>query len=346
MLKAAGGRCRNGGLPDAVLRCTSTAVIRAHIMAYVRPVDAHPLRLMKWLEQNPSLEELQRRFPRDWEIVEDELAGAINDKDHGRLHALLKPLESFALPKAGRNARLSNQQTIELNGRLIRQRMSAIAIERFLKTSLAKEKKLHLPFLDRFLIRHLFFTRAYRRKLVSNRLFALLWPFVRRPNILLPLAESHGIYCFYSTGLVKEIAALIGDRHAVEIAAGDGALTRFLRRHGASVTASDDYSWSGKINYPAEVLNCDAHTVLRQENPEVVLCSWPPAKNRFEEHVFRTNSVQRYIVIGSEHRFAFGNWAVYRSQALFRLRKDDALSALLLPREFGGAVYVFDRIER
>jgi hypothetical protein len=314
-------------------------------MTHVRTADARSLGLMRWLEQNPSLEELQRRFPRDWEIVEDELAGAINDKDHGRLHALLKPLDSFALPKPGRNVRLSIQQTIELNGRLIRQRMSKIAIERFLKTSLTTEKKVHLPFLDRFLIRRLFFTRDYRRKLVSNRLFALLWPFVRRRNILLPLAESRGIYCFYSTRLVKEIAALIGDRHAVEIAAGDGMLTRFLQRHGANVTASDDYSWSGKISYPAEVLRCDARTVLRQENPEVVLCSWPPTKNKFEEHVFRTACVKRYIVIGSEHRFAFGNWAAYGSQAVFRLRKDDTLSALLLPREFGGAVYVFDRIE-
>lgn len=314
-------------------------------MALVRTADVHPLRLMKWLEQNPSLEELQRRFPTDWEIVEDELAGAINDKDHGRLDALLKPLESFALPKAGRNARLSTQQAVDLNRRLIRQRMSAIAIERFLKTSLTTEKKLHLPFLDRFLIRRLFFTPGYRRRLVSNRLFRLVWPLVRRRNLLLPLAESHGVYCFYSADLVKEIAALIGDRRAVEIAAGDGALTRFLRRRGARLTASDDYSWSGKISYPAEVLNCDAHTILRRENPEVVLCSWPPAKNRFEEHVFRTSSVQRYIVIGSEHRFAFGNWAVYRSQSLFRLRKDEALSALLLPREFGGAVYVFDRIQ-
>lgn len=310
----------------------------------VRAGHAHPLQLMKWLEQNPSLEELQRRFPKDWEIVEEELAGAINDKDHGRLHALLKPLETFALPKPGRNARLNAQQAVELNGRLIRQRMSAIAIERFLKTSLTTEKNLHVPFLDRFLIRRLFFTRNDRRKLVSNQLFRLLWPFVRRRNILLPLAESHGIYCFYSRKLVKEIAVLIGDRRAVEIAAGDGALTRFLRQYGASVTASDDYSWSGKISYPVDVLNCDAHTVLRRENPEVVLCSWPPAKNRFEEHVFRMNSVQRYIVIGSEHRFAFGNWAVYRSQTLFRLRKDEVLGALLLPPEFGGAVYVFDRI--
>ncbi len=312
----------------------------------MRATHAHPLRLVKWLEQDPSLEELQRRFPRDWEIVEDELAGAISDKDHGRLHALLKPLESFALPKTARNARLSAQQAIELNGRLIRQRMSAIAVERFLKASFTTEKRLHLPFLDRFLIRRLFFTRDYRRKLVSNRLFKLLWPFVRQRNILLPLAESHGIYCFYSADLVGEIAALIGDRRAVEIAAGDGALTRFLQRRGASIKASDDYSWSGKISYPAEVLNSDAPTVLRQENPEVVLCSWPPAKNRFEEHIFRANSVQRYIVIGSEHRFAFGNWAAYRSQTLFRLRKDESLSALLLPGEFGGAVYVFDRIAR
>jgi hypothetical protein len=136
---------------------------------------------------------------------------------------------------------------------------------------------------------------------------------------------------------------MISNRRCIEIASGDGALARFIRARGITITAFDDYSWANKITYPPDVAKCDAASAVRLHNPEVVVCSWPPAKNNFEQHVFRARSVQRYVVIGSEHRFAFGNWITYRSQRDFTMRKDAHLSQFLLPREFGGAVYVFDR---
>jgi hypothetical protein len=166
---------------------------------------------------------------------------------------------------------------------------------------------------------------------------------VRRSNLLLPLAEAHGIYCFYSKRFIGGICELIAQRRCIEIASGDGALARFIRASGTDVTAFDDYSWAGKITYPSDVVKCDAATAVRSRDPEVVICSWPPAKNNFEQHVLSARTVRRYIVVGSEHKFAFGNWMTYRAQRDFALRKDDQLSRFLLPREFGGAVYVFDR---
>jgi hypothetical protein len=44
----------------------------------------------------------------------------------------------------------------------------------------------------------------------------------------------------------------------------------------------------------------DAVTALRQHAPEVVICSWPPARNTFEREIFRTRSVQMYLVIASQ----------------------------------------------
>ena len=302
-----------------------------------------PLKLLRWFENQPSLEELQNMFPDDWAAAEDELAEAIRDKNHSRLDTLLRPKVPSPSQTGKRRAGLNPREARDLLRRLVRQRMAALAIERYLKMSLTSGKKQSVPTIDRLIFQYLFFDRNYGRKLVSDRAYRLLWPLVRRPNLLLPLAEAHGIYCFYSRRFIMGICELIGQRGCIEIASGDGALARFIRARGTTITAYDDYSWAGKITYPSDVVKCDAAGAVRLHDPEVVICSWPPAKNNFEQHVFRAGSVQRYIVIGSEHKFAFGNWLTYRAQRAFTMRKDADLGRLLLPREFGGAIYVFDR---
>ena len=93
-------------------------------------------------------------------------------------------------------------------------------------------------------------------------------------------------------------------------------------------------------------LQQDARTALRIHQPEVVICSWPPAGNPFEQYVFTTASVQQYIVIGSGHEASTGNWAAYRQQSDFDLQHDGRLSRLVLPPEVDHAVYVFTRIPR
>ena len=62
--------------------------------------------------------------------------------------------------------------------------------------------------------------------------------------------------------------------------------------------------------------------------------------------MFNTPSVQLYIVIGSRHQFAFGNWKEYTRQSAFELAEDKALSALVLPPELESVVYVFRRKPR
>ena len=59
--------------------------------------------------------------------------------------------------------------------------------------------------------------------------------------------------------------------------------------------------------------------------------------------MFATRSVQLYIVIGSRHRFAAGNWATYEEQTTFAFEERPDLSELVLPPELDAAVYVFRR---
>jgi hypothetical protein len=136
---------------------------------------------------------------------------------------------------------------------------------------------------------------------------------------------------------------VIGDRSCLEIAAGDGTLSRFLRERGVPVTATDDHSWKHAVTFPADVIRQDAREALRAHSPSVVICSWPPAGNRFEQHVFRTRSVELYIVISSRHTFASGSWDDYRSQTGFEMEEDESLGALVLPPELESAVYVVRR---
>jgi hypothetical protein len=101
------------------------------------------------------------------------------------------------------------------------------------------------------------------RKPVSRFWFRLVWPLLWQRRFLMPLMASKAIYCFYTKPLVKALAELIGDRQCVEIAAGDGTLSRFLNDAGASVTATDDHSWSG-LRFPDSVIREDAEVSLRK----------------------------------------------------------------------------------
>ena len=137
---------------------------------------------------------------------------------------------------------------------------------------------------------------------------------------------------------------MIGEQPCLEIAAGDGTLSRFLAAEGVAVVATDDHSWPD-VSFPPDVLRQDARQALRVHQPAVVICSCgPPAGNDFERDVFKTRSVQLYIVISSRHRWASGDWAGYEKQTGFEFAAEDpALTRLVLPPELDAAVYVFRR---
>lgn len=194
-----------------------------------------------------------------------------------------------------------------------------------------------------YVLQRLLFERGLRRKPVSLVLFRAVWPLLSQRRLLLPLVMQQGIYCFYSRRLVKAIARLVDDRSCLEIAAGDGTLSRFLRDEGVPITATDDYSWDHTIQFGGDTERLDARQALRTHAPEVVVCSWPPPGNSFEQHVFDTPSVQLYILLTSRHAYAAGNPAAYTGQTEFDVQHDPTLSRLILPDNVDGAVYLFRR---
>ena len=291
--------------------------------------------IQAWLAGRPSLEQLRERFPAEWEAVQRELAGVVARGDAAAVRRYVEAVATGAPPPPGGDP----------VGALVRRHMAAAALRGHYLAEAAGVKggRVRFGLINGFLAQRLLFAKGLERKPVSLRRFRLVWPLLTQRRRLMPLVQPKGIYCFYSRELVAALAALVAGRPCLEIAAGDGTLARFLGDAGVVVTATDDGSWKAVIDYPADVIRQGAREALRAHAPAVVLCSWPPAGNPFERFVFETRSVETYVMIGSRHAFAAGNWEAYAGQTAFAYAEEPALSRLVLPPELDAAVYVFRR---
>lgn len=303
--------------------------------------------VMAWLRRRPSAQELRTAFPEEWDVMEAQLQRALVERDPARLHELLRPATRQSREPRGWGGALRKQDARATARAAVRQRMAALAIERYALAAATGRSpdRMRFNLFNGLLAQRLLFRRGFERKPVSLFWFKILWPLVWQKRLLMPLVERKGIYCFYSRAFVRRVAALAAGRRCLEIAAGDGTLTRFLRDAGVAVTATDDHSWRDRIDFPADVERLDAVSALRRHGPQVVLCSWPPASNAFEREVFRCASVEVYLVIASIHRFASGNWGDYDSQQAFTMERRPDLGRLLLPPELGCEVLLFRRKE-
>ncbi len=306
-------------------------------------VRRKPAQIRAWLKSDPPLDELRAAYPDQWRIVEAELMAIVDRGDRAALDAYAR---SLAEPVVARGGKRSVTGLDPVLAAMVRQRMAAHAI-RALATRAAtgvESGSVRLSEQEGLVMQELLFEGgALRRKPVDLEEFCAVWPTLQERSRLMTLVQPKGIYCFYSGEFVAGLASLIGGRDALEIAAGDGTLSRFLGDAGVPIRATDDHSWDA-IEFPEAVERLDAAAALRAYAPQVVVCSWPPADNTFEAAVFDTASVETYIVIGNRYTPGWGDHAAYRAaEARFARRTDDDLSALVLPPELESVVYVFER---
>ncbi|WP_053227647.1 hypothetical protein [Solirubrobacter soli] len=287
-----------------------------------------------WLAGEPSLDALKEAFPEDWSTVQHDLAAVVPRGPRALGEYVQSTSAANRRERRGRDAHSD-----------VRHRMAVLAA-RSLSLAAATgvtDGHVRLNRINGTIAQWLLFEQGLVRKPVALRRFRLLWPLLWQRRFLMPLVAPKGIYCFYSKPLIERMAALIGDRECVEIAAGDGTLTRFLAAAGASIVATDDHSWKD-VAFPDAVIKEDARESLRRRRPRAVVCSWPPAGNAFEREVFSTDSVELYVVVSSRHRFAAGDGDAYEAQETFAMTHDEELSRLVLPPELEAAVYVFRRV--
>lgn len=194
---------------------------------------------------------------------------------------------------------------------------------------------------DGLILQKILFKKGFERKPVSRLCFKLVWPFIINKKILMPLVNKKGIYCFYSKDLLNQLSNLVGNTKCLEIGAGDGTLTNFLRGMGVNCDATDNYSWEYYIKYPDFVEKLEAREALNKYAPDTVICSWPPPGNTFEKSIFTMESVKLYIVIGTINPSFSGNHDTYQQQNGFTMEYSQQLSSLVLPPSKDNAVYIF-----
>lgn len=294
-----------------------------------------------WLQENRSLDELVDRYPGEWQRVQKHIAAVVARDDPDEIKACVVRASQPQETRSGRVLPLPERLSAEVR----RQMTVHLLKQQILSASTGvSEGRVRFNLVGGFVAQRLLFRHDLERKPVPLRRFRLIWPLLRgQRRLLMPLVQPKGIWCFYSAPLIKRLADLIGGRTCVEIAAGDGTLSRFLTDAGAPITATDDHSWSDSIAFPETVQRRNARDALRVHKPAVVLCSWPPAGNTFEQHVFTTPGVEQYVVIGSRHESSTGNWPAYRAQTTFDMHLDEELSGMVLPPEVDHAVLVFTR---
>lgn len=310
---------------------------------------AHRNRNLKQLVRIESapLDWLMENFPEDWEAVGKELVDATATRQPEALEAFVRAAKQAAAPYEQRvqNSGKNPQVLATAMPFLVRKRMAVLSAQRALQAAAmgASSGRKRFGLWSGFLVQRLFFSRGLTRKPVSMRQFRRLWPLVTQKRLLMPLVQPRGMYAFYSHELIAALARLCDRRPALEIAAGDGCLSNFLQAAGVEIRATDDHSWPQNIRYPESVEKLDAVSALERYQPKVVLCSYPPPKNTFEQTVFKTGSVELYMVVTTRHRFAAGDWPAYEAQTSFEMKADPELSRLILPPEIDPVLLVFRR---
>lgn len=102
----------------------------------------------------------------------------------------------------------------------------------------------------------------------------------------------------------------------LEIGAGDGRLTHFLRASlegiapgQAHLVATDSNQWKIPTRYPVETL--DYRKALQKYHPTIVITSWMPPRQDWTSAYRKTASVQEYLLIGEPDGDVCGSFATW-----------------------------------
>lgn len=124
-------------------------------------------------------------------------------------------------------------------------------------------------------------------------------------NLFLASVDN-GIFQFYSKEFIETLAndiKKLKPKTVVEVGAGDGNLSRALRRHGVNSIPTDNYSWNftnkrRNINYPEGVERLDFKKALKKYNPDLVIICWEELGAEYTKEILKYPSVKWVLWIG------------------------------------------------
>lgn len=289
-----------------------------------------------------TLKQLSDRHPAVWQDV---AAGLKERVSGGRAEQLLAWRQG-ALSDLQNARRLGHFDNPDVAVSVIKAQMTLLAIEQFCDV-MSGRAGVKPRMRDVMVMNFLFFARMKAGHVFSSESFDRVWSWIKDPIWAASELQRQGVWSVPTQDLSEKMAALCQGRRVLEVGAGNGLLCHSLKRHGVDITAVDDESWSlGGKSIRArgvEVQTMDATQALKQFSPEVVICSWAPVGNLFEREIFRTKSVQTYLVISSRHSFASGNWGAYREQKAFNCSTSEPLNSLIRPIEIEQQLLIFRR---
>ena len=113
------------------------------------------------------------------------------------------------------------------------------------------------------------------------------------------LADKYHIYQFwnkeYVQCLAEKIKNLINGKLAVEVCAGDGMLSYWLRKHRVNIVATDSGEWEIRPRNNVEII--DAVSAIKKYKPTLVIASWLPYQKEVDIQIF-SQKVPYVILIG------------------------------------------------
>ena len=130
------------------------------------------------------------------------------------------------------------------------------------------------------------------------------YEFQSRPGKSTPWEEwcvKNGVHTVYNVEFVDALAEKIrsfNETPVVEVCAGNGKLTRQLRKRGIPVTATDDYSW-GLSTDENSVERLSHKAALEKYKPRIVVASWLSPSILIALDILEFQSVDYFIVIDS-----------------------------------------------
>lgn len=122
------------------------------------------------------------------------------------------------------------------------------------------------------------------------------------------LRKEQNIYEFHNRDYIDALAkALTPYRNILEVGAGDGRLSYFLRQRlpDSSIVAIDNGSWGIEPVFPVEKMEIDE--ALEKYKPDLVISCWMPYKDDWTPLFRACDSVKGYVLIGETDGGCCGN---------------------------------------
>jgi hypothetical protein len=261
-----------------------------------------------------TLPRLAEEFPEIWREVIASIKGHIERRQMDQLSDMaMKANATMARWMSAAESPLAD--TNHAQTEVIKAQMTRLAIEQFICAYTGVSTA--VSFKDRFLIASLLWIAAERGIVTTQKRFDALWSMIANKTAAAAAIQKSGYWSIPTREICAKISNLAQGEPILEIGSGRGLYLAGLRAAGANAQGIDDCSWAGALKTlgPARkhITRTDAASALRDMSPKVVLCVWPTPQNTFESLIFKTKSVQTYLVILSKHRFASGDWNAYKA---------------------------------